>query len=133
MDAIVFQSLWFVLVGAALTVFAALDGFDLGMGMLNPFWTKNKDRQVLAMHSIWPVWDGNEIWGVLAAGALLSAFPPVFGLALTGFYPYAILLVIAVMYRPVAFELWFYNQKARKFWQGVFALCSFGIAVLIGT
>ncbi len=60
----------------AFTVFAyvAMDGFDLGLGMLFPFFPKRDDRNVM-MNSVAPVWDGNETWLVLGGGGLLAAFP----------------------------------------------------------
>ena len=86
----------------------------------------------MAINSIWPVWDGNELYGLIAGGALFAIFPAVFGVILTGFYPFVILLLVALMYRPVSFEVWFHNVQSRRFWQGVFALCSFGIIFLAG-
>ena len=127
-----FQIVWFCIIGTALAVFMALDGFDLGVGMLGPFWTKNRDHQALGVHSIWPVWDGNELWGLAAAGALLAVFPRVFTLVLPAFYPFVFLLIAAIIYRPISFEIWFYNKDGRRFWLAALAASSFGIALLVG-
>ena len=132
MDLQFFTTFWFLIVGAALFLFTALDGFDLGVGMLLPFFTKKQENRVMAINSIWPVWDGNELYGLIAGGALFAIFPAVFGVILTGFYPFVILLLVALMYRPVSFEVWFHNIASRRFWQGIFAICSFGIIFLAG-
>ena len=132
MDLQFFETFWFLIVGLALFVFTVLDGFDLGVGMLLPFFTKRQENRVMAINSIWPVWDGNELYGLIAGGALFAIFPAVFGVILTGFYPFVILLLVALMYRPVSFEVWFHNIQSRRFWQAVFALCSFGIIFLAG-
>ena len=70
------QVTWFLLVGLLLTVYAVLDGFDLGVGFWHLFTKKDQDRRVL-LNSIGPVWDGNEVWLLTGAGAIFAAFPPV--------------------------------------------------------
>lgn len=132
MDLQFLGTFWFLIVGAALFLFTALDGFDIGTGMLLPFFSKRPEAKVVAVHSIWPVWDGNELYGLIAGGALFAIFPAVFGVVLSGFYPFVILLLVCLMYRPVAFEVWFHNVQSRRLWQGIFALCSFGIIFLAG-
>lgn len=132
MEATSFQILWFFIVGSALTVFTLLDGFDVGVALLNPFWTKDPQRRALAVHSIWPVWDGNELWGLAAAGSLLSVFPKVFTMLLPAFYPFVFLLIVALIYRPISFELWYYNEKGKRFWQNTLAIASASIMFLVG-
>ena len=123
---------WFILLGFTLFVFMVLDGFDLGVGMLLPFFSKRPQHQVLAVNAIWPVWDGNELWGLVGAGCLLVAFPAVFNLVLVGFYPIMTLFLVCLMFRPVIFEVWFHSIGNRVFWQKMFALVSFGIIFLLG-
>src|SRR5690606_21988562 len=65
---------WFVMLGVLLAGYAILDGFDLGVGILHPFLKSDHDRRV-ALNSIGPIWDGNEVWLVTFGGALFAAFP----------------------------------------------------------
>jgi len=134
MDIAFFQAFWFVVIGIALFLFTALDGFDLGTGMLLPFFSRNPEYRVAAINSIWPVWDGNELWGIIGAGALFSIFPPVFTGILTGLYPFVFLLLIAVAFRPVTFEVWFHQHvpAAKARWELVFSAASFFITLIAG-
>lgn len=65
---------WFLLVGVLIIGYAILDGFDLGIGVIHLF-TKNENQKRIAMNSIGPVWDGNEVWLLTGGGALFAAFP----------------------------------------------------------
>ncbi|MDI9385019.1 MAG: cytochrome d ubiquinol oxidase subunit II, partial [Verrucomicrobiota bacterium] len=67
--------IWFVLLGVLLTGYAILDGFDLGVGILHPFIPKSDRERRIAMNSIGPLWDGNEVWLITFGGALFAAFP----------------------------------------------------------
>lgn len=127
------QDFWFFFIGGMLVVFSFLDGFDLGVGMLLPFYSKQPRAQILAINSIWPVWDGNELWGLLAGGALLAIFPSVFTRILSGMYPFIILFLVALMYRPVSFEILYHSKKEKKTWEYILALTSFFISFLFGT
>ncbi len=68
------NTIWFLLIGALLSGYAMLDGFDLGVGMLHLFVKADKERRIM-INSIGPVWDGNEVWLVTGGGALFAAFP----------------------------------------------------------
>jgi len=127
------QDFWFFLIGGLLFVFSLLDGFDLGVGMLLPFYSRQPRAQVLAINSIWPVWDGNELWGLLAGGALLAIFPSVFTRILSGMYPFIIIFLVALMYRPISFEILYHRDKEKKNWEYILALTSFLISFLFGT
>ena len=70
------NTIWFVLLGVLFTGYVVLDGFDLGVGILHLFHRKEEER-LLALRTIAPVWDGNEVWLVAAVGALFAAFPEV--------------------------------------------------------
>ncbi|WP_413204823.1 cytochrome d ubiquinol oxidase subunit II [Rhodospirillum sp. A1_3_36] len=122
---------WGVLIALAVFLYTALDGFDLGIGILFPVLGTegNRDR---AMNSIAPVWDGNETWLVLGGGGLFAAFPMAYSVLLTAFYPLVIGMLLALVFRGVAFEFRFKattsGAKARwsvAFWAGslVAALC----------
>jgi cytochrome d ubiquinol oxidase subunit II len=125
------QSYWFILVGAALFIFTWLDGFDLGIGMMLPFAKTPAQRQT-HLNTIWPLWDGNELYGLIGGGAIFASFPVVFAGLLSGLYPWVVILMVFVMLRPVSFEAWVHDRKARRFWEFLFSLSSFFIPFVIG-
>ncbi len=127
---------WFILIGALLTGYAILDGFDLGVGILHLAARNDHERRVL-MNSIGPLWDGNEVWLVTFGGALFAAFPEAYATAFSGFYLPFMLLLFALIFRAVSMEfrskqdwLWW-----RSFWDVSFSAAStlatflFGVAV----
>jgi cytochrome d ubiquinol oxidase subunit II len=126
--------LWYAIVALMFAIYVALDGFDLGAGILSPFVarTDSERRQVLA--AIGPYWDGNEVWLLAGGGVLFLAFPRVLASGISGFY-FAIFLVlwcllgrgIAIEFRShVADPLW------RAAWDFVFAAASTLLAVFLG-
>jgi cytochrome d ubiquinol oxidase subunit II len=125
--------IWFVLLGVLLAGYAILDGFDLGVGMLHLFVRKEVERQVL-LRSIGPLWDGNEVWLVVFAGATFAAFPEVYATAFSAFYLPVMMLLAALIFRGVAIE--FREKSERGPWKAlcdvVFSLASFLIAFLFG-
>jgi cytochrome d ubiquinol oxidase subunit II len=96
--------LWWVLLGVLLIGFAIMDGFDLGVGMLLPFVARTDiERQVL-IGTVDPVWEGNQVWFILAGGAIFAAWPPVYATAFSGFYVAMFLVLVALILRPVGFK-----------------------------
>jgi cytochrome d ubiquinol oxidase subunit II len=127
------NTIWFLLIGALLSGYAMLDGFDLGVGMMHLFVKEDKERRIM-INSIGPVWDGNEVWLVTGGGALFAAFPHVYATVFSGFYDAFILLLFMLIFRAVAIEfrskqpmLWW-----RKMWDIAFSVASFLIAFLMG-
>lgn len=127
----VWQAFWFVVIGAAIFLFLWLDGFDLGIGMSLPF-MKSKDHRLSALNVIWPVWDGNELYGLIGGGAIFATFPVVFAALLSGLYPWVVLLLIGIMLRPIAFEAWSNETGSKTVWTWAFALSSFLIPFVAG-
>jgi cytochrome d ubiquinol oxidase subunit II len=125
------QSFWFLVIGAALFLFLWLDGFDLGIGMTLPF-LKTPEHRLTVLNVIWPVWDGNELYGLIGGGAIFATFPVVFAALLSGLYPWVVLLLLGIMLRPVAFEAWNQEPKNKAVWEWLFALCSFLIPFVAG-
>jgi cytochrome bd ubiquinol oxidase subunit II len=127
------QVIWFVLVGILLTGYATLDGFDLGVGMLQLFVKRDEHRR-LFLNAIGPVWDGNEVWLVTGGGALFAAFPEAYATVFSGFYLPFMLLLCALIFRAVAIE--FRSKEPwpwwRQAWDVMFALGSTLAAFLIG-
>lgn len=124
---------WFILVGALLTGYAILDGFDLGVGILHLF-TKTDTERRLMLNSIGPVWDGNEVWLVTGGGALFAAFPDVYATSFSAFYLPFMLLLVMLIFRAVAIE--FRSKEEWKWWRTVwdigFSMSSLFAALLMG-
>src|ERR1041385_8048728 len=80
------QTFWFVMLALVLTVYVILDGFDLGAGIIHHFAAKTEDERKLILRAIGPVWDGNEVWLVVAGGTLFFAFPMLYAASFSGFY-----------------------------------------------
>lgn len=127
------NTVWFGLLGVLFIAYAVLDGFDLGVGMILPFYKSDEERR-LALNSIGPVWDGNEVWLLTAGGALFAAFPHVYAGVFSGLYSALILLLGALIFRAVSLEVRSKCEGAawRKIWDCVFSVCSFLIALLLG-
>jgi cytochrome d oxidase, subunit II (cydB) len=125
--------LWFALVGVLLTGYAILDGFDLGVGILYPFIKGDRERR-LALNSIGPLWDGNEVWLVVFGGALFACFPDVYATIFSGFYMAFMLLLTAIIFRAVSIEFRskVHSPRWRAFFDGTFFLSSFLATFLFG-
>jgi cytochrome d ubiquinol oxidase subunit II len=106
---------WTLIMGAGIFFYVLLDGFDLGVGMLYGFMTDARSRNTV-MNAIAPVWDGNETWLVLGGVGLLAAFPLAFAIVVPALYfPIAVML-LALVFRGVAFEFRFRDAERRTFW-----------------
>jgi len=125
------QSFWFLVIGSALFLFLWLDGFDQGIGMTLPFLKDDHQRRA-ALNAIWPVWDGNELYGLIGGGAIFATFPVVFASLLSGLYPWVVLLLIGIMMRPIAFEAWNNEPGNKAIWSWAFAVSSFLIPFVAG-
>jgi cytochrome d ubiquinol oxidase subunit II len=123
----------FMLLGILLTGYGILDGFDLGVGIVHLFVKTDEERRVL-MHSIGPVWDGNEVWLVTFGGALFAAFPSAYACAFSGFYLPFMALLCALIFRGVSIEFRSKekSQLWRNTWDVAFSLSSTLIAFLLG-
>jgi len=128
------QTLWFILVGLMLTVYVVLDGFDLGAGIIHLFATKNDEERRLILRAIGPVWDGNEVWLIAAAGTLFFTFPLLYASSFSGFYLPLIIVLWLLMLRGVAIELRSRvpNPVWSSFWDGLFFIGSSLLAIFYG-
>ena len=95
--------LWFILLGVLLAGYAILDGFDLGVGMLQPIAKTDEERRII-LNSIGPIWDGNEVWLVTFGGAMFAAFPESYATVFSGFYIAFMLILFALILRAVSIE-----------------------------
>jgi cytochrome d ubiquinol oxidase subunit II len=107
------STVWFVLLGFLFAGYALLDGFDLGAGAVHLFVARTDLERRQVINSIGPVWDGNEVWLVVAGGALFAAFPIVYATVFSGFYLAMILVLGALILRGVSIE---YRGKETATW-----------------
>ncbi|MEO9248902.1 cytochrome d ubiquinol oxidase subunit II [Citricoccus nitrophenolicus] len=103
-------TLWFALVAVLWTGYLFLDGFDLGVGMLMRGWARNESRRRVLLNTIGPVWDGNEVWLITAAGATFAAFPLWYAALFAGLYIPLTVALLALILRAVSIE---YRGKSR--------------------
>ena len=125
---------WFFLICVLWSGYFVLEGFDFGVGMLMPMLAKDEDDRKLLLGTIGPVWDGNEVWLVTAAGATFAAFPQWYATMFSGFYLALLLIVVLLIIRVVSFE-WcgkVDSGRWRSLWTWVNILASYGIPLLWG-
>ena len=115
-----FVPAWTLILGAGIFFYVLLDGFDLGVGILFGLAPDTKTRNIM-MSAITPVWDGNETWLVLGALALLTAFPLAFAIIIPALYFPILVMVLALVFRGVAFEFRTPEQDDSRFWDHAFA------------
>lgn len=123
--------IWACIIVFAVFVYVVMDGFDLGIGILFPSFDVGHERDT-AMNSIAPFWDGNETWLVLGGGGLLAAFPLAYGLILSALYAPIIAMLLALIFRGVAFEFRWRDPAHRAFWDAAFTSGSFLAALSQG-
>jgi cytochrome d ubiquinol oxidase subunit II len=107
--------IWAGVIAFGIFMYVVMDGFDLGIGILFPF-TRDKDERDVMMNSVAPIWDGNETWLVLGGAGLFAAFPLAYGVVLSALYLPLILMLLALIFRGVAFEFRFRAKRSRRVW-----------------
>jgi cytochrome d ubiquinol oxidase subunit II len=112
-------TLWAFIIAFAVFAYVVMDGFDLGIGILFPFFAPGPERDS-AMNSVAPVWDGNETWLVLGGGGLMAAFPLAYAIILPALYAPIIAMVLALIFRGVAFEFRWRDPGHRRYWDFAF-------------
>jgi cytochrome d ubiquinol oxidase subunit II len=123
--------IWTLLIAFSVLAYVALDGFDLGVGILFPFLKGTPERDI-AMSSVAPVWDGNETWLVLGGGGLLAVFPLAYAILLPAFYAPIVAMLLGLVLRGVAFEFRWRTERAKFLWDWAFAGGSLAAAVSQG-
>jgi cytochrome d ubiquinol oxidase subunit II len=129
------ETVWFAIVAGMLAVYAVLDGFDFGAGIVHRFVARTDEERRTVLAAIGPVWDGNEVWLIAAGGVMFLAFPRVYSAAFSGFYLALMIVLWLLILRGVAIES--RSQQAnplwREFWDTTFTLASALLAVVLGT
>jgi cytochrome d ubiquinol oxidase subunit II len=125
---------WFVLVAVLWAGYFVLEGFDFGVGMLLPFLPRAESERSAMLSSIGPVWDGNEVWLVVAGGATFAAFPAWYATMFSGFYIALLLVLVFLIIRVLSFE-WRTKSESprwRRTWMWCNAVGSFGASLIWG-
>ena len=133
----VLRVIWWLLLGVLLIGFALTDGFDMGVGALLPFVAKTDTERRIAINTIGPVWEGNQVWFILGGGAIFAAWPPLYAVSFSGFYLAMFLVLAALILRPVGFKYRSKRDSAtwRSAWDwalfigGAVPALVFGVAV----
>ncbi len=125
---------WFILLGGLLVGYAILDGIDLGIGMLHLALGKNDAERRTNLNAIGPFWTGYEVWLLVAGGSMVAAFPHLYAVSFSGFYLVLTLVLWLLIGRGVGIEFRSHIQDPmwRSFWDAVFCVSSFLLAVLFG-
>jgi cytochrome d ubiquinol oxidase subunit II len=128
------QTLWFLLIGVLWVGYFILEGFDFGVGILLRAIGHDEAEKRAIIHTIGPVWDGNEVWLLTAGGATFAAFPGWYASLFSGFYLALFLILIALIIRGVSFEFWGKDDSPRwrATWEWTATVGSFLAALLWG-
>jgi cytochrome d ubiquinol oxidase subunit II len=128
------QTIWFLLIAVLWVGYFILEGFDFGVGVLLPFVSKNEADRRAVLTTLGPVWDGNEVWVLVAGGATFAAFPEWYATLFSGFYLPLFLILTSLIVRGVAFEYRSKYGKAqwRQRWDIAIVIASFLPALLWG-
>ncbi len=109
--------IWWLLLGVLFIAFAVTDGFDLGVGMLLPFLGRDDSERRVIINTVGPVWEGNQVWLVLGGGATFAAWPALYAASFSGFYLAMLLVLTALILRPVGFK--FRSKMPQARWRSV--------------
>jgi cytochrome bd ubiquinol oxidase subunit II len=127
-------TIWFILIAVLWIGYLVLEGFDFGVGVLLPIIGRNEPERRAMLRTIGPVWDGNEVWLIVAGGATFAAFPEWYATLFSGFYIALFAILVALIFRGIAIE---YRNKReglawRTRWDWAIAIGSFVPALLWG-
>lgn len=126
--------IWWVLLGVLLIGFAIMDGFDLGVAIWLPWLAKTDMERRILINSIGPTWEGNQVWFILGGGAIFAAWPALYALSFSGFYLAMLIVLLALILRPVGFK---YRSKLtnpmwRTCWDWALFVGGFVPALIFG-
>jgi len=117
LDFATLKLIWWLLLGVLLIGFAVMDGFDLGVGMLLPFLGRGDIERRVIINTVGPVWEGNQVWLILGGGAIFAAWPTLYAASFSGFYPAMLLVLAALILRPVGFK--FRSKMPQARWRSI--------------
>ena len=113
----ILRLIWWALLGVLLIGLAVMDGFDLGTAILLPFVGKTDAERRVAINTVGPVWEGNQVWLILGGGAIFAAWPTLYAVAFSGFYLAMFLVLCALSIRPVGFK--FRSKLTNPTWRNI--------------
>lgn len=111
----VLRLIWWALLGVLLIGFAVTDGFDMGAAGLLPFVAKSDEERRVVINTVGPVWEGNQVWFILGGGAIFAAWPALYAVSFSGFYLAMFLILLMLIFRPVAFK--YRSKRDGKAWR----------------
>src|SRR5262249_33083907 len=127
---------WTLILGMAVFFYVLLDGFDLGVGMLFGLAPDTSSRNTI-INTVAPIWDGNETWLVLGGLGLLAAFPLAFAIIIPAVYFPILVMLLALIFRGVAFEFRFRDAENKTYWDRAFcygsAIATSAQGMVLGT
>lgn len=126
--------IWWILLGFLLIGFAVMDGFDLGVAMWLPWLSKTDMEKRIMINTIGPIWEGNQVWFILGGGAIFAAWPMLYAISFSGFYIAMLIVLLALILRPVGFK---YRSKLehatwRTLWDYALFIGGFVPALIFG-
>jgi cytochrome bd ubiquinol oxidase subunit II len=124
-------TIWAAIIALGLFMYVALDGFDLGIGMIFPFFPDDGERDLM-IATIAPVWDGNETWLVLGGAALFAVFPEVYSIVLSALYLPIVTMLVCLIFRGVSFEIREKATRTKNLWNLAFIAGSGGASFFQG-
>ncbi|MET0524932.1 MAG: cytochrome d ubiquinol oxidase subunit II [Nocardioides sp.] len=119
-------TVWFALIAVLWIGYFTLEGFDFGVGMLLPVLARNDTERRVMINTIGPVWDGNEVWLLVAGGATFAAFPEWYATLFSGFYLPLLIILVALIVRGLAFE--YRAKRGDPRWRG-----RWDLAIIVGS
>ncbi|MEE1620245.1 cytochrome d ubiquinol oxidase subunit II [Zafaria sp. Z1313] len=127
-------TLWFILIAVLWSGYLFLEGFDLGVGMLLRTFARGDTQRRVLINTVGPVWDGNEVWLLTAGGATFAAFPYWYASLFSALYLPLVVVLLALIFRAVAFEYRgkAHTRRARELWDWALCLGSFTAAFGVG-
>lgn len=136
-DYALLRVIWWLLLGVLLTGYAVMDGFDLGVAILLPFVGRSDVERRIMINTVGPVWEGNQVWIILGAGAIFAAWPPVYAVTFSSLYFAMLILLAALILRPVGFKFrskvddrrWRLTWDIALFLGGFVPALLFGVAI----
>jgi cytochrome bd ubiquinol oxidase subunit II len=128
------ETTWYFLVALMLGVYVALDGLDIGVGLLHLWVARTDKERNQTLRSIGPVWDGNEVWLIAAGGMLLAIFPVLYARLFSGFYLALMAVLWLLLFRALSIELRHHiaDPLWTQFWDVAFCVSSTLVAALFG-
>src|ERR1700688_2865018 len=130
----ILRFIWWALLGVILIGFAVMDGFDLGIAMLQPFVARGDAQKRVLLNVIGPVWEGNQVWFIVGGGVAFAAWPPLYAVSFSGFYLAMFLVLVALILRPgaIGFHSKLEGEAWRRTWDWAFFVAGLVPSLIFG-